>query len=50
MEYLTSIGIFFGGLGLLLSSFGIFWFVSVYQQKHKPEKERIKQSKGDGKT
>ena len=31
MEYLTSIGIFFGGLGILLSSFGIFWFASIYK-------------------
>ena len=37
MEYLTSLGIFFGGFGLLMISFGIFWFVSVYQKKN-PEK------------
>lgn len=32
MEHLESIGIFFAGLGILLGSFGIFWFVSVYQK------------------
>ena len=30
---LSSIGIFFAGLGLLLLSFGLFWFVSVYSKK-----------------
>ena len=42
MENLVSIGIFFGGLGLLLLSFGFFWFVSLYEKhkksKHKEEK------------
>mgnify|MGYP001580882283 CR=1 FL=1 len=32
MENLEIIGDFFGGLGLLLISFGIFWFVSVYDK------------------
>ena len=27
------IGTFFGGLGLLLLSFGVFWFVDVYKKK-----------------
>jgi len=27
---ISSVGIFFGGLGLLLLSFGLFWLVSVY--------------------
>jgi len=35
MEYLSTIGIFFAGLGALLCSFGIFWFVSVYQKVNK---------------
>jgi len=35
MEGLGSIGIFFGGLGLLLASFGLFWFVSVYSKNKK---------------
>ena len=42
MENLGSIGIFFGGLGLLLLSFGLFWFVDVYKKskgsKQKEEK------------
>jgi len=32
MEYLAAIGTFFTGLGALLISFGIFWFVSVYKK------------------
>ena len=32
-DTLSSIGIFFGGLGLLLLSFGVFWFVDVYKKK-----------------
>jgi len=35
MEYLGSIGNFFGGLGLLLLSFGVFWFVDVYKKSKK---------------
>jgi len=42
MENLGSIGIFFGGLGILLLSFGLFWFVDVYKKskgsKQKEEK------------
>ncbi len=38
MEQLTSIGIFFAGLGALMCSFGIFWFVSVYQKVHGADK------------
>ena len=30
---LGAIGTFFGGLGLLLLSFGLFWFVDVYNKK-----------------
>jgi len=30
---ISSVGIFFAGLGLLLLSFGLFWFVSVYSKK-----------------
>ena len=32
MEHLISIGTFFGGLGLLLLSFGLFWFCSLYKE------------------
>jgi len=42
MENLDAIGMFFGGLGLLLLSFGLFWFVDVYKKskgsKQKEEK------------
>ena len=30
---ISSVGIFFGGLGLLLLSFGLFWLVDVYAKK-----------------
>jgi len=36
---LSTIGIFFGGLGLLLGSFGALWFVSLYA-KAKESKQR----------
>jgi hypothetical protein len=35
MEGLSAIGIFFTGLGILLLSFGLFWFVSVYSKTKK---------------
>jgi len=42
MVFLADIGIFFGGLGFLLLSFGLFWFVDVYKKskgsKQKEEK------------
>ncbi len=33
MEALSGSGVFFAGLGILLLSFGVFWFVSVYSKK-----------------
>ena len=35
MENLSSIGIFFGGLGLFMLSLGLFWFVDVYKKSKK---------------
>jgi chromate transport protein ChrA len=39
---LGTIGIFFAGLGFLLASFGVLWFVSLYaktkESKQKEEK------------
>ncbi len=32
---ISSVGTFFGGLGLLLISFGLFWFVDVYKKSKK---------------
>lgn len=40
MEHLATIGIFFAGLGILLLSFGVFWFVSVYQKIYSTEEEK----------
>jgi len=34
MENLEAIGIFFAGLGILLLSFGLFWFVSLWSKKN----------------
>ena len=39
MEYLTTIGTFLGGLGLLLCSFGIFWFASLYAKANNINEE-----------
>jgi hypothetical protein len=33
VEVIGLVGTFFGGLGLLLLSFGLFWFVDVYKKK-----------------
>ncbi len=35
MENLIGIGVFFAGLGILLLSFGLFWFVDVYKKSKK---------------
>lgn len=32
MEALSGLGIFFGGLGILFLSFGLFWWVSLYEK------------------
>jgi len=40
MEHLATIGIFFAGLGILLCSFGIFWFTSVYEKVNTPKEEK----------
>ncbi len=40
MEHIATIGIFFAGLGILLCSFGIFWFTSVYQKVNTPKEEK----------
>ena len=38
---LGTVGMFFGGLGLLLLSFGVFWFASLYAKaKGLEEKEK----------
>ncbi len=42
MEHLATIGIFFAGLGILLFSFGIFWFVDVYKKINTPIEEEKK--------
>ncbi len=39
MANLSSIGILLGGLGLLLLSFGLFWWVSLYD-KYKKSKQK----------
>ncbi len=39
MQNLSSIGMLLGGLGLLLLSFGLFWWVSLYD-KYKKSKQK----------
>jgi hypothetical protein len=33
MEFLSSFGIFLGGLGFFFLGCGLFWFVSIYSKK-----------------
>jgi len=40
MEKLATIGILLAGLGILLCSFGFFWFVSVYQKINTPKDKK----------
>jgi len=42
MENLSSIGLFFGGLGLLLLSFGLFWWASLYDKYNKLKQKEEK--------
>ena len=42
MENLSSLGIFFGGLGFLLLSFGLFWWVSLYEKYNKSKQKEEK--------
>jgi len=40
MGWVTAIGTLFGGIGLLFLSFGVFWRVSLIEQKEKEAKEK----------
>ena len=42
MDGLSSIGIFFGGLGFLLLSCGLFWWVSLYDKYNKSKQKEEK--------
>ncbi len=42
MEALSSIGIFFAGLGILFLSFGLFWWVSLYEKYNKSKQKEEK--------
>jgi hypothetical protein len=39
---LGSLGIFLGGLGFLLLSCGLFWWVSLYEKFHKEKEKKDK--------
>jgi hypothetical protein len=39
---LGSLGIFFGGLGFLLLSFGLFWWISLYEKYNKAKQKEDK--------
>ena len=38
MENLASLGIFLGGLGVLLLGCGLMWFLTMYSEKGKQSK------------
>lgn len=42
MENLSSLGTFLGGLGLLLLSCGVFWWVSLYEKFNKSKQKEEK--------
>jgi hypothetical protein len=39
MEHLGTLGIFFGGFGIMMISFGLFWWVSLYEKVHFPKQK-----------
>ena len=42
MEFLGTIGMLLGGLGLFLLSLGVFWFASLYAKAKGLEEEKKK--------
>ena len=42
MENLVGLGYFLGGLGILLLSCGLFWWVSLYEKYNKPKEKEEK--------
>ena len=42
MENLGSLGIFLGGLGFLLLSCGLFWWISLYEKYNKSKQKEEK--------
>lgn len=38
MSTLANLGVFLGGVGVLLLGCGLMWFVSVYSEKNKQSK------------
>ena len=42
MDGLSSLGIFFGGLGFFLISCGLFWWVSLYEKYNKSKQKEEK--------
>lgn len=42
MEHLSSLGIFFAGLGLFLASCGFFWWCSLYEKINLPKQKKEK--------
>jgi hypothetical protein len=39
VENVASVGTFLGGLGLFLLSFGLFWWVSLYDKHSRSKQE-----------
>ena len=42
MEHLGTIGIFFAGFGVMMGSFGFFWWVSLYEKINFPKQKDSK--------
>jgi len=42
MEFLSSLGIFMGGVGFFLLSCGLFWWVSLYEKYNKSKQKEEK--------
>jgi len=40
MGILGTLGIFFAGLGILLASFGFFWWCSLYEKIKLPKQKK----------
>ena len=41
METLALLGVFLGGVGILLLGCGLMWFLSMYLEKYKKPKQEV---------
>lgn len=40
MDNLSSLGIFLGGIGVLLLGCGLMWWITIYDKIHKSDKKK----------